>query len=131
MTSKPPKPRRASVQATPGAPPQQAGQAAEVRALRYLQTQGLTLQQQNFRCRFGEIDLIMRDGDALVFVEVRQRQNGRYGGALASVTQSKQHKLLATARFFLQAYPTLPACRFDVVAIEGERLHWLKNVIEE
>ena len=109
---------------------QQDGAAAEGQALNYLQGNGLRLLERNFRCRRGEIDLIMQDRETLVFVEVRKRQNSHFGGAAASVTKSKQSKLLAAAQVFLQSYAALPPCRFDVVAIEGKTIHWLKNVIE-
>lgn len=106
------------------------GAAAEAQALSYLQEQGLVLVQQNFRCKTGEIDLIMREGQNLVFVEVRARADNRYGGAAASVTPAKQRRLIRAAQFYLQRLPTLPACRFDVVAIDAGKLNWLKNAIE-
>lgn len=106
------------------------GEAGEESALQYLQQQGLTLVERNFRCKGGEIDLIMQDCNALVFVEVRKRADHRYGGAAASVTARKQARLVIAAQTFLQRYRTPPACRFDVVAIDGEVMHWLKNVID-
>jgi putative endonuclease len=107
-----------------------AGDAAEDHALHHLQQQGLTLVERNFRCKGGEIDLILRDQDALVFVEVRKRANTRYGGAAASITARKQARLVIAAQVFLQRYKTPPACRFDVVAFDGDRIDWLRNVIE-
>lgn len=77
----------------------------------------------------GEIDLIMRDQDTFVFVEVRARTSGNWGGALASINPSKQKKLSKTAEYFLQTHfrtCTYPPCRFDVIAIKGEQLEWLK-----
>jgi putative endonuclease len=106
---------------------QRIGQAGEDAALAYLQQQGLVLVKRNFRCKGGEIDLIMRDGATLVFVEVRQRADSRHGGAAASVTPAKQGRLVLTAQVFLQRYRTLPACRFDVIAIDGGAISWLKN----
>ncbi len=106
------------------------GQAGEDAALQYLQQQGLTLAGRNFRCKGGEIDLIMQDRGSLVFVEVRQRASLRYGGAAASVTPAKQRRLLIAAQVYLQRYKTVPACRFDVVAIDGVAFTWLKNAIE-
>lgn len=106
------------------------GQAGEDAALAHLSQQGLTLVTRNFRCKAGEIDLIMREQDSLVFIEVRKRARSDYGGAAASITPAKQRRLLRTAQFFLLRYKTLPACRFDVVAIDGERISWLKNAIE-
>lgn len=106
------------------------GQAGEDAALAYLTAQGLTLLQRNFRCRGGEIDLVMQDGAALVFVEVRRRANLRHGGAAASVTRSKQARLIIAAQVYLQRYRMPPACRFDVIAIDGAQLDWLRNAID-
>jgi len=111
-------------------PQQSEGQAAEAQALAYLQERGLNLVERNFRCKTGEIDLIMRDQATLVFVEVRKRQSSRYGGALASVTFAKQARLVSAAQFYLQRYNAMPPCRFDVIAMEGDSMHWLQNVIE-
>lgn len=107
-----------------------AGQAGEDAALAYLAAQGLTLLQRNFRCKGGEIDLVMQDGPALVFVEVRRRATLHYGGAAASITRSKQGRLIIAAQIYLQRYRMPPACRFDVIAIDGERLEWLRNAID-
>lgn len=109
---------------------QVAGEAAEDHALRWLQARGLDLVERNFRCKAGEIDLILREGQTLVFVEVRQRADRRFGGAAASVTPAKQRRLLLAAQFYLQRLRTSPPCRFDVVAIDGGELSWLKNAIE-
>ncbi|WP_019142170.1 YraN family protein [Noviherbaspirillum massiliense] len=106
------------------------GQAAEDDALQYLQRQGLALVERNFRCKGGEIDLIMQDCEMLVFVEVRKRADMRYGGAAISVTARKQARLVIAAQVFLQRYTNLPACRFDVIAIDGEQMTWLKNAID-
>ncbi|MCB1770374.1 MAG: YraN family protein, partial [Candidatus Competibacteraceae bacterium] len=78
------------------------GAVAEDLALGYLQEQGLALVTRNFRCRTGELDLIMRDGEYLVFVEVRSRRYARYGTPAESVTRTKQQKLLRAAAFYLQ-----------------------------
>lgn len=106
------------------------GQAAEDRALHYLEQKGLTLVARNFRCKGGEIDLIMQDLDVLVFVEVRKRSDRRYGGAAASITVGKQARLVIAAQTFLQRYRTPPPCRFDVLAIDGDDMSWLKNAID-
>lgn len=108
-------------------PRQLSGAAGEERALAYLQQHGLVLVECNFRCKGGEIDLIMRAGEVLVFVEVRKRASARYGGAAASVTAGKQARLIRAAQFFLQRHRFPPACRFDVIAIEGERIEWLRD----
>ena len=106
-----------------------SGRQGEDRALAYLQRQGLTLVARNFHCRRGEIDLIMQEGDTLVFIEVRQRAPGRHGDAAASVTPRKQARLLAAAEFYLQRFRQPPACRIDVVAIDGDALDWIRNAI--
>ncbi|MGV8891918.1 MAG: YraN family protein [Burkholderiaceae bacterium] len=96
----------------------------------YLLAQGQTLLQRNFRCKGGEIDLVMQENQVLVFVEVRRRTNLRHGGAAASVTRSKQARLIIAAQVYLQRYRMPPACRFDVIAIDGEHLEWLQNAID-
>src|SRR6476469_11261918 len=105
---------------------QVSGDAGEDAALRYLQAQGLLPVERNFRCKGGEIDLIMRDGDTLVFVEVRYRADRRHGGAAASITAAKQARLWVAAQLFLRRYRITPRCRMDVVAIDGEEMTWLK-----
>jgi putative endonuclease len=100
---------------------QARGRAAEDAALALLQARGLSLLARNYRCRLGEIDLVMRDGDALVFVEVRARGSQQHGGAAASVDAHKQRRIQRAARHYLMTHPhaaELPA-RFDVVAISG------------
>ncbi|HCN89782.1 MAG TPA: YraN family protein [Oxalobacteraceae bacterium] len=116
-----PKPRTAK---------QITGQAGEDAALTHLTQHGLRLVQCNFRCKAGEIDLVMQDGATLVFVEVRKRADARHGGAAASVTVAKQRRLIRAAQFYLQRYRMPPACRFDVVAIDGDAMNWLKNAID-
>lgn len=116
-----------------GKPPtdkQIRGRLAEDTALAYLQQHGLQLVQRNFLCRGGELDLIMRDGSGLVFVEVRQRSSASFGGALASITPAKQRRMVLAAQVFLQQQRTVPACRFDAVAIEGTCIDWLKNILD-
>lgn len=112
----------------------QKGDAAEDRALRHLQAQGLQLVQRNYRTPGrggGEIDLIVRDTDGtLVFVEVRQRGGQGHGGALASVTFVKQRRIVFAARHFLLKLRQEPPCRFDVVALEGDELHWYKAAFD-
>lgn len=109
------------------------GRAAEDAATRFLQDQGLTLVERNFRCRRGEIDLIMRDGASLVFVEVRYRRHSKFGSALESVTATKQARVVAAARWYLQGSPNAAPCRFDVVGITGEgqsRIDWVRNAFQ-
>jgi len=107
------------------------GQGAEQRALDYLQAQGLRLAERNFQCKAGELDLVMWDGPHLVFVEVRERGNPRYGGAAASITPAKQRRIVRAAQYYLLRFPHTPPCRIDVVAIDSGQLHWLRNAIIE
>jgi len=111
-------------------PRQAQGRDWERVALLHLRRQGLKPVEENFRCKGGEIDLIMRDGDTLVFVEVRQRASSEHGGAAASITPAKIRRLVRAAQVYLLRFPVTPPCRFDVVAIDGERIEWLTNVIE-
>lgn len=105
------------------------GSAAEDQALRLLLARGLVLMERNFRCRLGEIDLIMRDGQAVVFVEVRFRSDRRHGSAAETVSLPKRRRFVAAARRYLQQHPAAArgACRFDVVAITGEQVEWLRG----
>jgi conserved hypothetical protein TIGR00252 len=103
------------------------GAAAEQMAADYLARQGLTLVERNFRCRLGEIDLIMRDGPTLVFVEVRQRASQRFGGAAASIDGRKQQKLVAAAQIYLAKSGKMPACRFDAVLMQGQTVQWIRD----
>lgn len=116
--------------ARPRTAKQVSGQAGEDAALAYLQGQGMTLVTRNFRCKTGEIDLIMQDRASLVFVEVRKRASAEYGGAAASITPAKQRRLLRAAQFYLLRYRSQPPCRFDVIAIDDARITWLKSAIE-
>jgi len=109
------------------------GRSAESRAEAFLKSRGLKLVARNWRCRFGEIDLVMQDGVTLVFVEVRLRRRSDFGGAAASVTHAKQKKLLATARQYLAGLPAIPPCRFDVIAMTDEAAEpeWLQNAFDD
>ncbi len=100
----------------------------------YLRRQGLVLLERNYRCRFGEIDLIMREGEVVVFIEVRMRTSQVFGGAAGSITLSKQGKLTRTARYYLASLKSLPECRFDVVLLSGpweEGMEWIRNAFCE
>lgn len=111
--------------------PRAKGEEGEARALRHLEQQGLKLVARNYRIGggprrpAGEIDLIMRDGPTLVFVEVRSRQSSAHGGALASIGLHKQRRIIRAAQHYLMRLPEPPPCRFDVVALEGDTLKWL------
>ena len=113
------------------------GDAAEAMAWAHLQRQGLTLVERNYRVargprsRGGEVDLIARDRDGtVVFVEVRMRRSTGFGGAAASISAAKQRSVALAARDFLQRYATPPACRFDVVAIDGDHIDWLRGAFD-
>lgn len=110
------------------------GNYAEQVAAKYLNKQGLTLLENNFTCRYGEIDLIMQQNQELIFIEVKYRQSTNFGGAIMAIPSSKQKKIKKTAAFYLQqhqlnAYNT--AHRFDVIALQGNinapEITWLAN----
>jgi putative endonuclease len=108
-------------------PAQAAGGEAEERAARFLAAHGLQVVARNYRTRRGEIDLIVRDGAVLVFVEVRMRTDARFGGALESITARKRSRIAVAARQYLMRLGRLPACRFDVVCIEGREPTWIRG----
>lgn len=114
---------------------QQQGKQCEQLACEFLQGRGLTLLDRNYRCRLGELDLIMRDGSSVVFVEVRFRRNCRYGTAAETVNSVKQRRLIRAARLYLQSRRIDASCRFDVVAVVGTgpatTLRWIKNAFQE
>ena len=108
------------------------GQAAERIAAEYLTAKGLKLITSNYRSRFGEIDLIMQDSASLVFIEVRLRQNKKFGGAEESITASKQHKFVITAEYYMQQHGS-QACRFDALLMDKadtKSITWIKNAFE-
>ncbi len=107
------------------------GRAAEQRAEAYLVAQGLQAVGRNYRCKAGEIDLVMRDGPVWVFVEVRLRRNERFGGALESIDRRKQRRLIATARHYLAQHAPHARGRIDVVGLDGsQRIDWIPNAID-
>lgn len=111
------------------------GQAAERRAERHLRAAGLVTVARNWRCRGGELDLVMRDGATLVFVEVRARTRGSFASAAESVGPRKQARLVHAAEAYLQTLSELPPCRFDVVTVDHERgteaqLAWIRDAFE-
>jgi putative endonuclease len=117
--------------------PKAAGDRAESLALEHLLGHGLSLVNRNYRvargprARGGEVDLIVRERDGtLVFVEVRSRADASHGGASASVMARKQQRIVLAARHYLARLPHLPPCRFDVVAIEGDTLQWIRGAFE-
>jgi putative endonuclease len=113
------------------------GDEAESRALAHLERQGMRLVKRNYRvargpnARGGEVDLVMRDRDGtLVFVEVRARRDTRHGGAAGSITTTKQRRIVLAARHYLLALASPPPCRFDVVAIDGDTIAWLRAAFD-
>jgi len=109
------------------------GAHAEQWAAQYLQQQGMKPVAQNYRSRFGEIDLIMQDGATLVFIEVRLRRNATFGGAAASIDTHKQQRIIRTAQQYLANLARTPPCRFDAVLMDdaqGRNVQWLKNAFD-
>lgn len=123
-----------------GSATQAAGARYEDLALEHLRRAGLVLVERNFSCRHGEIDLVMREGEVVVFVEVRYRRGSRlrggYGGGIDSIGAAKRAKLVRAAEVYLTRQPHLAgrACRFDVLAIAGgddtPDLEWLRNAFD-
>ncbi len=108
---------------------QAEGTAREAQARQALERAGLRFRAANVRFRVGELDLIMDDADCLVFVEVRYRESRAFGGAAASITASKQRRLIRAASAWLAANPSLSQrpCRFDVVALGGGPPEWIRD----
>jgi len=109
------------------------GAAAEELAAVFLEGRGLRIVERNYRCRFGEIDLVARSGAVLVFVEVRARQSEAFGGAAGSITAAKRRRLVAAARHYLAKHRVSRACRFDVVLLRGreQEIEWLADAFGE
>jgi len=109
-----------------------SGLLSEQRAEAFLQAKGLVPVERNFLCKSGEIDLIMRDRESLVFVEVRFRKNANFGSALETVNRSKQKKVIAAAQFYLrkQGLSANIAIRFDVVGITGDDIQWVSSAFD-
>ena len=108
------------------------GKLAESIAEKYLVKQGLHLREKNYRCRYGEIDLICDDKDSIVFIEVRYRKASFFGSAKESVDGHKQKKTIATAKRYLMSYPN-KNCRFDVIALDEldiKQIEWIKNAFD-
>ena len=107
------------------------GAAAETLAASFLEKRGLAIVTRNYRCRVGEIDLIARDGATLVFVEVRLRKSNAFGGASASITASKQHRLKLAASHYLAGLGCESLCRFDAIllqTLDENHIEWLRNI---
>ena len=112
---------------------QRVGFTSEKAAEKYLKKHGLKTILKNFSCKLGEIDIIMRDQDTIVFVEVRSRQNQNYANSLESVTPEKQRRIIKTALYYLQTTNQVDKvdCRFDVIGIDhASNLTWIKNAFQ-
>ena len=108
-----------------------AGARAEAIAAAYLEAHGLSIVARNVRSRFGEIDLIAREGETLVFVEVRLRRSARFGGASASITAAKRNRLVAAAQTYLATLARIPPCRVDALLLDGldaARIEWVRDI---
>jgi putative endonuclease len=111
--------------------PARVGDDKERLACTYLERRGLRLLERNYRCRRGEIDLVMRDTDTLVFVEVRFRTSSRFGTPAETVDSHKQRRLASAAAHYLQRHPTNLPCRFDVVAVNGANsIDWIRSAFD-
>jgi putative endonuclease len=109
-----------------------AGAGAEALAAEFLARQGLAIVERNWRRRCGELDLVARDGDTLVFVEVRLRRGRDFGGAAASITAVKRARLVNAANLYLAGLSRTPPCRFDAVlldALDPARIEWLRDIV--
>lgn len=107
------------------------GREAEERACALLQRRGLRLVERNFRCRLGEVDLIMADGATLVFVEVRYRGHRGFGSGAESVDARKRRRIITAALTYLQRTGAHDRpCRFDVISVRGEALQWTRNAFD-
>ena len=107
------------------------GDHAEDQAARFLEQRGMQVLTRNFRCRGGEIDLVCRDAKTLVFVEVRLRRNAAFGGAAASITATKQRRIILAARHYLAAHTKTECdCRFDCILLDGnskDHIEWIRD----
>ncbi len=102
-------------------------------AAEFLARRGLAIVERNYRRRCGELDLIARDGDTLVFVEVRLRTRRDFGGAAESITAAKRARMIAAAGHYLSGSARMPPCRFDAILLDKldpARIDWRRNVIE-
>ena len=124
-----PAPRRTAVRT----PKQRAGDAAEDAAAKHLAAAGCRIVARNARYRDGEVDLVARERDVLVFVEVRMRVSVRFGGAAVSVNSLKQKRIARAAQHWLlgEYGERWPACRFDVVTVDGSgTIEWIRDAFQ-
>ena len=109
---------------------QVVGSCAENDAARFLERNGLAIVARNYRTRCGEIDLVARDGETLVFVEVRLRTDARFGGAVESIGAAKRRRIVAAALHYLMGLRPQPRCRFDVVTLDHGEPEWLRAAFD-
>lgn len=106
------------------------GDAFEAKALDFLERAGLRLVAKNWSCRAGEIDLVMRDGETLVFVEVRKRSSLRFGGALQSIDAGKSKRLTLAVDAYLSRLPRVPQVRVDAIGFDAnDQPQWTKHLL--
>lgn len=111
--------------------PVEKGRQAESGAERFLEQHGLRVIERNFRRRFGEIDLILRENDVLVFVEVRKRSHRAFADGAESIDARKRQRLLRTAEAYLQNRRWRGPVRFDVIVLDAQdRIEWLQDAIQ-
>lgn len=114
-------------------PTRTTGNFAEELALQYLRKEKFQFVARQYSCKMGELDLIMKDKDAIVFIEVRYRESKAFGEPFESITRPKQRKLIRTALFYLKCHPWTAhfSARFDVISITGSQLTpeitWIPN----
>jgi len=114
-----------------GSETRDVGCVAETLASRFLEARGVAIIARNYRCRGGEIDIVARDGDATVFVEVRLRRNRNFGGAAASITDAKRRRLKIAALHYIASQGKEPRCRFDAIALhalDASAIEWLRDI---
>jgi putative endonuclease len=108
-----------------------AGAQAEALAASFLERNGLAIVARNVRSRLGEIDVVAREGNTLVFVEVRLRRHRGFGGAAGSITAAKRARIRAAAELYLARLPRVPPCRIDALlldALDPSRIEWVKDI---
>ncbi len=103
------------------------GQHGELQAKKYLERQGLSTVEQNVRYPFGELDLVMRHKNNWVFVEVKLRTNPNFGGAISAVSNKQIQRIRKAANFYLQQKRIQAPCRFDVIAIDNDKIQWVQG----
>jgi len=107
------------------------GERSEYLACNYLLNQGLRLVEKNFQCKYGELDLIMKDNETLVIVEVRFRKSNKYGSAAESISKKKQSRIIATTQYYLSSNKIDSLVRFDALAMSSDTdINWIKNAFQ-